>query len=141
MGEGAFRCSLYLSPNVLDVSPMYSSSHSNLSHLNLKITPLFFVMWSLSFEATKPITSAYIPTMWLFHLPQGNNISPSHLVAIPSATNGKNISHYMFGNNISHHIFGNNISQQMPLLNPPQTFSYSGNNISHNGNNISHVKQ
>ena len=35
MGEGALRCSLNLSPNVLDVSPMYSSSHSNLSHLNL----------------------------------------------------------------------------------------------------------
>ena len=35
MGEWAFRCSLNLSPNVLDVSPMYSSSHSNLSHLNL----------------------------------------------------------------------------------------------------------
>ena len=33
MGEGAFRCSLNLSPSVLDVSPMYSSSHSNLSHL------------------------------------------------------------------------------------------------------------
>ena len=26
MGEGSFRCSLYLSPKVLDVSPMYSSS-------------------------------------------------------------------------------------------------------------------
>ena len=35
IGEGAFRCSLNLSPNVLDVSPMYSSSHSNLSYLNL----------------------------------------------------------------------------------------------------------
>ena len=34
-GEGAFRCSLYLSQNVLDVSLKYSSSHSNLSHLNL----------------------------------------------------------------------------------------------------------
>ena len=54
IGEGAFRCSLNLSPNVLDVSPMYSSSHShsNLSHLNQKIIPLFFVMWSLSFGAT-----------------------------------------------------------------------------------------
>ena len=30
-------------------------------------------------STTKAITSAYIPTMWLFHLPQGNNISPSHL--------------------------------------------------------------
>ena len=35
IGEGAFRCSLNLSPNVLDVSPMYSSSHSNWPHLNL----------------------------------------------------------------------------------------------------------
>ena len=35
IGERAFRCSLNLSPNVLAVSPMYSSSHSNLSHLYL----------------------------------------------------------------------------------------------------------
>ena len=34
-GEGALRCSLNLSPNVLDDSPMYSSSHSTLLHLNL----------------------------------------------------------------------------------------------------------
>ena len=52
IGEGAFRCSLNLSPNVLAVSPIYSSSHSNLSHLNLYIMPLFFVVWSLSFGAT-----------------------------------------------------------------------------------------
>ena len=52
MGEGALRCSLNLSPNVLDVSPMYSSSHSNLSHLNLYIIPLFFVIGSLSLGAT-----------------------------------------------------------------------------------------
>ena len=38
-------------------------------------------------SATQATTSAYIPTVWPFHLPQGNNISPSHLVAIPSATN------------------------------------------------------
>ena len=48
----AFRCSLNLSPNVLAVSPIHSSSHSNLSHLNLYIMPLLFVMWSLSFGAT-----------------------------------------------------------------------------------------
>ena len=30
-------------------------------------------------------------------------------------------------------------SAKMWLLNLPQMFSYSGNNISHNGNNISHV--
>ena len=46
MGEGAFRCSLNLSPNVLAVSPIYSWSHSNLSHLYLYIIPLFLVIWS-----------------------------------------------------------------------------------------------
>ena len=30
IGEGAFKCSLYLSPNVLPDSPMYSSSQSML---------------------------------------------------------------------------------------------------------------
>ena len=34
IGDGAFKCSLYLSPNVLDDFPMYSSSQSILSHLN-----------------------------------------------------------------------------------------------------------
>ena len=43
MGEGALRCSLNLSPNVLDVSPMYSSSHSNLSHLNL-----YIMLWQIN---------------------------------------------------------------------------------------------
>ena len=33
-GEGSFRCSLYLSPKVLEVSPMYSSSHLRPLHLN-----------------------------------------------------------------------------------------------------------
>ena len=41
IGEGAFRCSLNLSPNVLAVSPIYSWSHSNLSHLYLYNTTLF----------------------------------------------------------------------------------------------------
>ena len=33
MGDGAFWCSLNLSPKVLEDSPIYSSSHSTLSHL------------------------------------------------------------------------------------------------------------
>ena len=41
IGEGAFRCSLNLSANVLADSPMYTSSHSTLSHLYLYMTPLF----------------------------------------------------------------------------------------------------
>ena len=52
IGEGAFRCSLNLSPNVLEDSPIYSSLHSTLSHLNLYMMPLFFVIWSLSLGAT-----------------------------------------------------------------------------------------
>ena len=31
MGQSSFRCSLYLSPKVLDVSPMNSSSHKFLT--------------------------------------------------------------------------------------------------------------
>ena len=48
MGEGAFRCSLNLSPKVLEESPMYSSSHSTLSHWYLWMTPLLFCIGSLS---------------------------------------------------------------------------------------------
>ena len=44
-----FRCSLNLSANVLADSPMYSSSHSTLSHLYLYMTLLFFRIGSLSF--------------------------------------------------------------------------------------------
>ena len=33
IGEGPFWCSLNLSPNVLEDSPIYSSSHSTLSHI------------------------------------------------------------------------------------------------------------
>ena len=52
MGEGAFRCSLNLSPNVLAVSPIYLWSHSNLSYLYLYIIPLFLVIGSWSLGAT-----------------------------------------------------------------------------------------
>ena len=48
IGEGVFRCSLNLSPTFLADSPMYSSSHSTLSHLNLYMTPLFLRIGSLS---------------------------------------------------------------------------------------------
>ena len=65
-------------------------------------------------STTRQITSAHIPTKWLYHLPQGNNISPSN-------KSGHSIHHIWqkhqpsyFGNNISHHI-GNNISQHMTI--------------------------
>ena len=57
IGEGAFWCSLNLSPNVLDDSPRYSSSHSTLSYLYLYMTSLFWRMGSLSFGAMRKQTS------------------------------------------------------------------------------------
>ena len=53
MGEGLFRCSLNLSPNLLTDTPVYSSSQSNLQHLNQYITPLFHFIVFLSMAATK----------------------------------------------------------------------------------------
>ena len=47
-GEGTFKCSLYLSSNVLDDSPIYLSLHSILSHLNQYMTLPFLVMVSVS---------------------------------------------------------------------------------------------
>ena len=40
MVDGALRCSLSLSPNVLPDSPIYSSGQFMCGHLNLQITPL-----------------------------------------------------------------------------------------------------
>ena len=53
IGDGALMCSLYLSPNVLPDSPMYSSSQSTLPNLYLYITPLFLSMVSLSLGCTR----------------------------------------------------------------------------------------
>ena len=47
MGDGALRCSLYLSSKFLADSPMYSSSQSTLSYLYLYMTPLFLRSGSL----------------------------------------------------------------------------------------------
>ena len=59
MGDGAFRCSLYLSSNVLDDSPIYSSLQSILSHLNQYIKLLFFLMLSLSLGDTSRFLSIF----------------------------------------------------------------------------------
>ena len=53
IGDGALMCSLYLSPNVLPDSPMYSSPQSTLPQLYLYITPLFLSMVSLSLGCTR----------------------------------------------------------------------------------------
>ena len=49
IGDGAFKCSLYLSSNVLPDSPMYSSLQSVLPHLYQYIMLLSFLISSLSF--------------------------------------------------------------------------------------------
>ena len=78
IGEGAFRCSLNLSSKFLADSPMYSSSHSTLSHLYLYMTPLFLRIGSLSFGAIRrflmvdpPFRCTCIPYLcmffWSFH--------------------------------------------------------------------------
>ena len=50
-----------LSPKVLAGSPMYSSAHSNLSHLYLYITPLFCLMFSMSLGATRTLLMVLTP--------------------------------------------------------------------------------
>ena len=49
ISEGAYKCSLYLSPNVLADSHIYSSLHSILPHSNQYMTLHCFVIVSLSF--------------------------------------------------------------------------------------------
>ena len=48
IAEGAFRCSLYLSPKVLEVSPMYSSSQPRSPHLYQQMAPLWLTIGFLS---------------------------------------------------------------------------------------------
>ena len=56
------RCTeMFLSPMVLADSTMYSSSHSNLFHLHLYITPLFCVMLFLSLGATRRLLIVVTP--------------------------------------------------------------------------------
>ena len=72
MGEGAFRCSFNLSPNVLAESPKYSSSQCSLLHLYQYIIPLFCYIWSLSFGVIRMFLSVLFPLehVWMLYLLQ-----------------------------------------------------------------------
>ena len=48
MGEGSFRCFFYLSPKVLEVSPIYSSSQPGSPHWYQYMAPLWLTIGSLS---------------------------------------------------------------------------------------------
>ena len=52
IGDGALRCSLYLSSKFLADSPIYSSSQSTLSHISI-YDPTFLRIGSLSFGAMR----------------------------------------------------------------------------------------
>ena len=87
IGEGAFWCSLNLSANVLADSPMYSSSHSTLSHLYLYMPPLFsgYDLYPLEpwwgFWWQVPLWNAPVPhtscmIFWCSHCATGNMEPP-----------------------------------------------------------------
>ena len=59
IAEGAFRCSLYLSPKVLEVSPMYSSSQPRLLHWYLYMAPLWLSIGSLSLGETQKVFDGF----------------------------------------------------------------------------------
>ena len=61
IGEGAFWCSLNLSAKFLADSPIYSSLHPCWLHLNLYMTPLLFVIGSLSLGAMRRFLIVWPP--------------------------------------------------------------------------------
>ena len=69
---GSFRCSLNLSPKVLEVSPTYSSSQVRSLHCNQYMAPLLLTMGSLSFRETSRLLMVLLPLKWVCipYLPQ-----------------------------------------------------------------------
>ena len=72
MAEGVFRCSLYLSPKILEVSPMYSSSQPRSPHWYQYMAPLWLTMGSLSLGETRRFLMVLPPLKWVWmpYLPQ-----------------------------------------------------------------------
>ena len=72
MGEGSFRCSLYLSPKVPEVFPMYSSSQERSLHWKQYMAPLLLTIGSLSLGETSRFLMVLLPLKWVCmpYLPQ-----------------------------------------------------------------------
>ena len=72
MAEGAFRCSLYLSPKVLEASPMYSSSQVRSPHWYQYMAPLWLTIGSLSLVENSRLLMVLPPLKWVWmpYLPQ-----------------------------------------------------------------------
>ena len=64
MGEGALRCSLYLSPELLPVSPMYSILQLGWSYLYLYMTSPFWMILSFPYGTTKSSLTVLAPLKW-----------------------------------------------------------------------------
>ena len=61
MGEGSLRCSLYLSPKALDVTPMHSSLHVSSPHSYQKMATPFLSKGSLSLGLSSMILIVLFP--------------------------------------------------------------------------------
>ena len=96
--EGSLRCSLYHSPRVLEVSPIYSSPQSMIPHWLQYMTPLFFSFgsWSLGFTNTclsvllplKCVCIPYLAHTFLMLSPQPLNIWDDYVCYIGSSPGG-----------------------------------------------------
>ena len=64
MGEGSFRCSLYCSLKVLDVSLIYSSSQERSPHWNQYVAPLLLTIGSFSLGETSRFLMVLLPLKW-----------------------------------------------------------------------------
>ena len=83
MGEGALRCSLYISPSFLPDSPMYCSVQLMLGHLYLYMTPLLVSLGSLSLGAISNCLTVFVTLKctWMPCLLQALlNFSPNPLI-------------------------------------------------------------
>ena len=71
-GRGVLQVLLYLSPKVLGLSPMYSSSQERSPHWNQYMTPLLLTMGSLSLGETSRFLIVLLPLKWVWmpYLPQ-----------------------------------------------------------------------
>ena len=64
-GEESFRCSLNLSPKVLEIYPMYSSSQVRSPHWNQYMAPLLLAVGSLSLGETSRLIMMLLPLKWV----------------------------------------------------------------------------
>ena len=60
IGEGALRCSLTPSLNVVPDLPMYCSGKFIWVHVNLHIISLFCSLWSLSLRAIRSVLTVFV---------------------------------------------------------------------------------